>query len=583
MEGLHQSAFLQALGWSVTDSLWQMGLLWLFYIAGVKFLKPAAVTRHNLAVISLAAGSLWFIGNFLYRIINQPAEGFFSQFFGNGNYNFLPDFFTAKLLTSISGAYLMLAGGMFLRFIYLYIKTRQLNSLAIEKAPVDIRLFSNKMATLIGIKKPVKLSFTHQLNTPVTIGFFKPLILLPITVASHLNAEEAETIILHELYHIKRNDYLINILVNFAAIFLFFNPFALLIIAAIKVERENSCDDQVMQFNYLPSTYASALYQLEKLRRNSAPSLAMAATGKGPLLLRIRRILAGEDVTKVSASGLFYGLIALLFFVLLAIQPGNDITKSDLAVLPNFTREFIKPPVEIKPEMNTSGHIKTLSGNSIATNEPVQLKEVLTIHITSPITKAPQENKLSKEDVLFTPTELIPVEMDGSENLMAEEKEIILVKLQEEQAFTLANSSQNYEKNLNIPEQNTPFLPGNVLEYRLHHHHDTIPLEAGLKNIELRLESTELKLMELYNKLPANKNLLSNSLELVQTDLNKAIAGLNIQKERLLGQPQLQQVYPDLNNLKANSLKLQNVLDQLKIILAEPNIKPRAQKKIIDI
>mgnify|MGYP000954310529 CR=1 FL=1 len=258
MEGLHQSAFLQALGWSVTDSLWQMGLLWLFYIAGVKFLKPAAVTRHNLAVISLAAGSLWFIGNFLYRIINQPAEGFFSQFFGNGNYNYLPDFFTAKLLTSISGAYLMLAGGMFLRFIYLYIKTRQLNSLAIEKAPVDIRLFSNKMATLIGIKKPVKLGFTHQLNTPVTIGFFKPLILLPITVASHLNAEEAETIILHELYHIKRNDYLINILVNFAAIFLFFNPFALLIIAAIKVERENSCDDHVMQFNYLPSTYASA-------------------------------------------------------------------------------------------------------------------------------------------------------------------------------------------------------------------------------------------------------------------------------------------------------------------------------------
>ena len=106
-----------------------------------------------------------------------------------------------------------------------------------------------------------------------------------------MSAEEIEIIILHELAHIKRNDYLINLAQQAMSVLLFFNPFAQLINRVINQERENSCDDIVIEASKKPLVYAHALLKLEQTRQQEW-QLALAATGKKyHLLNRIERIM----------------------------------------------------------------------------------------------------------------------------------------------------------------------------------------------------------------------------------------------------------------------------------------------------
>src|SRR5205085_9561758 len=142
------------------------------------------------------------------------------------------------------------------------------------------------------IRKPIKVWMSAIVDTPMTIGFLKPVILMPIAALNGLSVQQVEAILLHELSHIRRNDYFVNLIIASVDILLFFNPFSKLFVRSIRKEREHSCDDLVMQFEYNAHAYASALLSIEQ-RRVKKLSLAMAAIGKSNQLLldRVKRIL----------------------------------------------------------------------------------------------------------------------------------------------------------------------------------------------------------------------------------------------------------------------------------------------------
>jgi hypothetical protein len=121
------------------------------------------------------------------------------------------------------------------------------------------------------------------------IGFFKPAILLPLAAFNNLSIQQIEAILLHELAHIRRNDYLLNLIQCVIDTLLFFNPFAWWISKNIRREREKSCDEIVLQLSE-PYLYARALLALEEFGQTNR--LAMAATTKHPQLLhRIKNIM----------------------------------------------------------------------------------------------------------------------------------------------------------------------------------------------------------------------------------------------------------------------------------------------------
>jgi bla regulator protein BlaR1 len=154
-----------------------------------------------------------------------------------------------------------------------------------------------RLSKKLDITKTVQAAFSEWVDVPCITGFIKPIILLPVSITCYLNTDEIEAILLHELAHIKRNDYLLNFIQQVIGILLFFNPFAKLVANIINEERENCCDDVVVQVTGSPFLYAQALLKLEE-NKQQRWQLALAATGKKyELLNRIERIMKTKTNT----------------------------------------------------------------------------------------------------------------------------------------------------------------------------------------------------------------------------------------------------------------------------------------------
>ncbi|MBS1609429.1 MAG: M48 family metalloprotease, partial [Bacteroidetes bacterium] len=171
------------------------------------------------------------------------------------------------------------------------------------------------VAEQIGIRKPVHIWVSDLVTSPVTIGYLKPVILVPLAAMNNLTSLQMEAVLLHELAHIKRYDYLVNLVIHFIRSILYFNPFVKAFVQTIEQERERSCDEMVMQFQYDPHNYATALLTLEK-NNTTTQNIAIAATsGKNDLLNRIERILKIDSAplfTFNKLAGLFAGLFCII-------------------------------------------------------------------------------------------------------------------------------------------------------------------------------------------------------------------------------------------------------------------------------
>lgn len=171
-----------------------------------------------------------------------------------------------------------------------------------------------RLSANLNVAKPVQAAFSEWVDVPCVTGFIKPIILLPVTLTTYLNTDEIEAILMHELAHVKRNDYLFNFIQQVVGILLFFNPFARLITNIINQERENCCDDAVVQVTGSPFIYAQALLKLEENKQQQW-QLTLAAVGKKyHLLNRIERIMKTQSKT-VNIRPVLITTLALTFAI----------------------------------------------------------------------------------------------------------------------------------------------------------------------------------------------------------------------------------------------------------------------------
>ena len=146
------------------------------------------------------------------------------------------------------------------------------------------------LAKHFNLVKTVSVYLSHKIQVPLTIGFLKPVIIFPVALVNQLSIAQTEAILLHELAHITRADYLLNIFLSIIQSFLFFNPIIWLMGREINLYREQCCDDLVLDKTRDTLAYAHALLQIETCR-NTQLTLALAANGKKYTLLnRIKRI-----------------------------------------------------------------------------------------------------------------------------------------------------------------------------------------------------------------------------------------------------------------------------------------------------
>lgn len=145
------------------------------------------------------------------------------------------------------------------------------------------------MAERCGLGRAVRLRIVGRLASPVTAGWWRPVVLVPASLVSGMPAPLLEALLAHELGHIKRHDYLVNLLQNVVEILLFYHPAVWWISRRIRAEREQIADDFATRHLVEPHRLAQALSELERLQFADA-RLAQAANG-GDLLARIRRLL----------------------------------------------------------------------------------------------------------------------------------------------------------------------------------------------------------------------------------------------------------------------------------------------------
>ncbi|WP_316841841.1 M56 family metallopeptidase [Pedobacter gandavensis] len=176
-----------------------------------------------------------------------------------------------------------------------------------------------ELAIQFGINKVVAIVQSGLVNVPMVVGYFKPLILVPIGLLNNLSKEEVEAIICHELAHVKRRDYLVNILQSFMELLFFFNPAVLWISGLIREERESCCDDLAVLNTNNKVGYINALVSCEEFQMNK-PQYAMAiADHPNQLLKRVKRMVSNDHPTLSKIEQRIMA-VALLTIVMLSMS-----------------------------------------------------------------------------------------------------------------------------------------------------------------------------------------------------------------------------------------------------------------------
>jgi GWxTD domain-containing protein len=189
------------------------------------------------------------------------------------------------------------------------------------------------LATRVRLSRPVALLESGLAEVPVVIGHWRPVILMPVGLLAGLPKSQIEAILLHELAHIRRYDYLVNILQSSIEALLFYHPLVWWISGVIRAEREHCCDDLAASVQGDPHEYAGALAALEQYRWD-APSAALAAAG-GSLMKRIRRLLSPPEAPGAPLTPLFS---AGILMVAAAVGLGAWGTKVPARVAPGPPR-----------------------------------------------------------------------------------------------------------------------------------------------------------------------------------------------------------------------------------------------------
>src|SRR5215471_5925346 len=172
-----------------------------------------------------------------------------------------------------------------------------------EAAEGQLRAAFAELAERMGVRRPVRLLLSTVTNSPSLTGWLRPVVLLPISAIAGLTPDQLEAVLAHELAHIRRHDYLVNLFQMAAEALLFYHPAVWWISARIRHERELCCDDLAVRACGGAICYARALTALEKMRA-VRPVGALGSTD-GPLFYRIRRLLgAGGEYGPSKLSGM---------------------------------------------------------------------------------------------------------------------------------------------------------------------------------------------------------------------------------------------------------------------------------------
>jgi beta-lactamase regulating signal transducer with metallopeptidase domain len=381
MEILLTDAAAKAVCWTLVHSLWQ-GLV-VALVAGAVILctrKSAAVLRYNLLAADLVLFLVAAVGTFSYELRQdgagaatqvgvvvadggQPASG------GGVTIHARYDLPTTSVLERVgmflnehAGVVVIVwMGCLLVQLLRMTGGLYRMHHLRRRRVFLPAECWERRMAVLmerLGVTKKVRLLQSGSVAMPVTFGFLKPSILVPLGMLANLPAEQVETILLHELAHIRRSDYLSNLLLHIGEAVFFFNPGVRWVAWLLREEREACCDDLVLAGVKDRNNYFEALIAFGEYAIGRGSMALPLGNGKSDLLWRIRRMLNHENkkLQLMEKTILSFGLMAVVAIGLVSMKgPGGSMQISRGA-----GRSSVRAIVDTVPVVAGKTTIKTL-------------------------------------------------------------------------------------------------------------------------------------------------------------------------------------------------------------------------------
>lgn len=228
------------------------------------------------------------------------------------------------------------------------------------------------LALQFGITQVVQIVQSGIVKVPMVVGHLKPLILVPLGLINGLSEKEVEAIICHELAHIKRRDYLVNILQSLMEIVFFFNPAVLWISKLIREERESCCDDMTISSTHDKVNYISALISCQEFQPGN-PEYAMAVSGKNDQLVqRVKRMVSNDSpgLNKIEKGILAAGLVAAVTLTAAfsgpqrtAEDPKNNVALQDTL---KVKKKQLNSHIQKNPVRTSEQHLPKTDGDFAA-------------------------------------------------------------------------------------------------------------------------------------------------------------------------------------------------------------------------
>jgi beta-lactamase regulating signal transducer with metallopeptidase domain len=351
---------LQALGWALVHSLWQCAVLGLALRMALRLGRSAPSThRYALAcaalVLMLAAGVATTAGALRRaepvagagpRIAADrppPVRARGAEAAAGAAPAALADVAPRRLpadgvraalawtreavdrhLAWLVAAWLAGVAALSLRLGATWLYVRRLTRVGVGAPPRAVRDAVARLADALGIRRPVAALASTRVHVPAVVGWIRPVVLLPVSALTGLTPLQLELLVLHELAHVRRHDYLVNLLQAVCETLLFYHPAVWYVGRQIRAEREHCCDDLAAG---LAGTreYVAALATMEEIRR--APALLAVAADGGSLLERVLR-LAGPprhaSPPRLGAALLVLGLAGALAAQAAGAPPGAE-------------------------------------------------------------------------------------------------------------------------------------------------------------------------------------------------------------------------------------------------------------------
>ncbi|GAB3941865.1 hypothetical protein GCM10028805_05710 [Spirosoma harenae] len=345
-----------ALGWTLLHAIWQ-GFALVLPVAVLLhvFRNRSSALRYQLGVFTLLAQLVASIITFFWcykpsikALPNYGAKGLVYPVRWQTMVQTVPwhqqaQQFLEAHLSQFVLVYLIGVGLFGLRLAGGWIYLQRLSQTATQPATKGWAQLTNRLRSDLAIRTLVRVRESARIAVPMVVGMMKPVLLLPIGLSTHLSMREIEAVLAHELAHIKRHDYAVNLLQSVVEVLYFFHPALWWLSARVREEREHCCDDLAVEVcGGDGRILAQALARIEELRliqQQEAPSLAMAfASKRQHLLHRVRRVLGVQTrpfISNGSLAGLTLVTILLMSVSVYAVQKQDKPAKKTTQPKPN--------------------------------------------------------------------------------------------------------------------------------------------------------------------------------------------------------------------------------------------------------